>query len=296
MFLLYINDLPNCLMHSQPRMYADDTSITYASNDVEEIERCVIIDLDRIRIWLAANKLTLNTTKTEFLLIGSRQRLSTLGRNPQIEINKFPVKQVSTTKSLGVHIDGNLSWESHINEISKKIASGISAIKRIRYFLPFEILLNVYNSLVQPHFDYCNVVWGNCSKNLSSKLQKLQNRASRVLTFSNYDCSTSELFQNLKWSKLVHQRAVSKAIMMHTIVNNTAPEYLTSRFVRRCDLTSYNLRENEYKLAVPQPRTEFYRRSLSYSGSVLWNGLPLEVRQLTSSNIFKGKLREINFD
>ena len=49
---------------------------------------------------------------------------------------------------------------------------------------------------------------------------------------------------------------------MHSIVNNTAPEYLTSRFVRRCDLTSYNLRENEYKLAVPQPRTEFYKRSL----------------------------------
>ena len=193
---------------------------------------------------------------------------------------------MSTSKSLDVHIDGNLSWECHINEISKKIASGISAIKRIRYFLPFEILLNVYNSLAQPHFDYCNVVWGNCSKNLSSKLQ---NRAARVLTFSNYDCSTSELFQNLKWSKLVHQRAVSKAIMMHSIVNNTAPEYLTSRFVRRCDLTSYNLRESENKLAVPQLRTEFYKRSLSYSGSMLWNSLSLEVRQLTSPSIFKGK-------
>ena len=53
-------------------MYADDTTITYASNDVEEIERCVNMDLDTIRIWFAANKLTLNTTKTEFLLIGSR--------------------------------------------------------------------------------------------------------------------------------------------------------------------------------------------------------------------------------
>ena len=96
---------------------------------------------------------------------------------------------------------------------------------------------------------------GNCSKNLSSKLL---NRAARVLTFSNYDRGTSELFQNLKWSKLVHQRAVSKAIMMYSIVNYTAPEYLTSRFVRGCDLITHNLRENEYKLAVPQPRTEFY--------------------------------------
>ena len=137
--------------------YADDTSITYASNDVEEKERCVNIDLERIRIWLAANKLTLNTTKTEFLLIGSRQRLSTLQRNPIIEINKFPIEHISTSKSLGVHIDGNLSWECHINEISKKVVSGISAIKRIRYFLSFEIPVNVYNLLVKPHFDYCDV-------------------------------------------------------------------------------------------------------------------------------------------
>ena len=64
LFLIYINDLSNCL-YSQPRMYADDSSITYASNDVEEIQRCVNIDLDRIRIWLATNELSLNTTKTE---------------------------------------------------------------------------------------------------------------------------------------------------------------------------------------------------------------------------------------
>ena len=134
--------------------------------------------------------------------------------------------------------------------------------------------------------------------NSTGRLGHLEHLISAIkcIRAPNYDCSTSELFQNLKWSKLVHQRAVSKAIMMHSIVNNTAPEYLTSRFVRRCDLTSYNLRENEYKLAVPQPRTEFYKRSLSYSGRALWNSLPLEVRQLTSPNLFKGKLRDINFD
>ena len=183
--------------------------------------------------------------------------------------------QVSTSKSLCVHIDGNLSWECHINEISKEIASGVSAIKRIRYFLSFEILLNIYNSLVKPHFDYCDGVWGNCSKKLSSKSQKLQNCAAHVLTFSNYDCNTSELFQNLKWSKLVHQRIGRKAIMMYSIVNNTGPAYLTLRFVHPCNLTCYNRRENEYKLAVPQPRTKLYKRSLliaevCYRTACLW--------------------------
>ena len=95
-------------------------------------------------------------------MIGSRQRLSNLTGSPTIKINEVPVEQVSTTKSLGVHIDQNLNWDFHIKEISKKIASGISAIKHIRNFVPREILLTIYNSLIQPHFDYCSVVWGCC--------------------------------------------------------------------------------------------------------------------------------------
>ena len=87
-------------------------------------------------------------------MIGSRQRLSNLTGSPTIKINQVPVEQVSTTKSLSVHIDQNLNWDFHIKEISKKIASGISAIKHIRNFVPREILLTIYNSLIQPHFDY----------------------------------------------------------------------------------------------------------------------------------------------
>ena len=91
------------------------------------------------------------------------------------------VGQVASAKSLGVYIDQTLNWGCHIENISKKIASAIGAIKRIRHLMPFNILINVCHILVQPHFDYCNEVWGNCSKGLSDKLQKLQNRAARIL-------------------------------------------------------------------------------------------------------------------
>ena len=74
LFLLYINDLPNCLSNCEPRMYADDTHLTYASNN---IQTSLNEDLENVDNWLRANKLTLNMTKTEFMLIGSRQRLST---------------------------------------------------------------------------------------------------------------------------------------------------------------------------------------------------------------------------
>ena len=231
-----------------------------------------------------------------FLLIGSKQRLSNFTVNPTANINQFPIKRVSTVKSLGVHIDENLTWECHINELSKKIASGISAIKRIRYSVPYKTLLSIYNSLVQPHLDYCSSVWGSCSKSLSQKLQKLQNRAARVITFSNYDRNTDELLRMVNWVKLDRQRLVDKSIMMYKIVNNMVPEYLSSHFVLRSDTLTYNLRDSDGTLAIPQPRTNYCKRSLSYSGVVLWNSLPLNTRQSLSLNEFKSKLKNYDFD
>ena len=78
-----------------------------------------------------------------------------------------------------------------------KIASGTGILKQSSYFVPFVTLLCIYNALVQPHFDYCCVVWGNCNKNLATKLHKLQNRAARILTSSSYDANTDDLFIDL---------------------------------------------------------------------------------------------------
>ena len=93
----------------------------------------VLLNLSK---WLIANKLTLNMTKTEFILIGSRQKLKTITDSPVVSINGTPVNQVLTSKSLGVFIDANLTWGSHFERLAKKIASGIAAIKRVRQFVP----------------------------------------------------------------------------------------------------------------------------------------------------------------
>jgi len=100
----------------------------------------------------ATNKFTLNMRKTAFLLIGSRQRLSNLSVFANIKINQFPVKHVLATKSLGVHIDENLTWECHINELSEKIASSFSVIKRIHHFVPLGTLLSIKVHLTPKYF------------------------------------------------------------------------------------------------------------------------------------------------
>ena len=297
LFLLYINDLPECLYFSQPRMYADDTSLTFASVDLKHIDDCLNYDLNRVYTWLSANKLTLNLTKTEFMLVASRQKLSTFPEIPSFSINDHPVKQVSSTKSLGVHIDQNMNWECHIQNICKKIASALGAIKRIRHLIPFNTLMNVYGSLVQPYFNYCSVVWGNPAVvSLKSFDQKLQNSAARILVCANYDSDIDELFRALCWRKLKYQRFESAAVMMYKSLHGMTPEYLSSRFVFRNDITSYRLRNTENKLALPQPRTNYLKKSFSYSGARLWNSLSSDLRAATSLHDFKLNIRLHSFE
>lgn len=160
-------------------MYAD-VCLTLASTDIEDINYCLNHDLSNVYEWLSANKLTLNMTKTELMLIASRQKLSQFTESPSLTINENAIEQVVSAKSHGVYVDQNINWECHIENISKKIACAIGAIKRIRHLTSFNVLIKAYNSLIQPHFDYCNVVWGNCNKGLSEKTAKASKSGSSL--------------------------------------------------------------------------------------------------------------------
>ncbi|CAB4038371.1 Hypothetical predicted protein, partial [Paramuricea clavata] len=88
-FLLYINDLPECLKNTRPRLFADDTNFTASSHSIADIEIAVNCDLENLRNWLMANKLSLNVAKTEFMLIGSPQMIRNASNSqPNILIEK----------------------------------------------------------------------------------------------------------------------------------------------------------------------------------------------------------------
>ena len=184
-----------------------------------------------------------------------------------------------------MHIDDKLSWNVHIDVISKKIASGIGALKRCRPFVPQTTLQSIYNALIQPYFDYCSDVWGHCGATLANKLQILQNRAARILTFSSYDSSSGSLFEQLDWEGLDTQRQIQVAVMVYKSLHGLASNYLSSLFTQRN--ISYNVRDNEKKLVIPLPRTNFLKNSVRYNGAIIWNNLPLELRQTETINSFR---------
>ncbi|XP_028417952.1 uncharacterized protein LOC114542649 [Dendronephthya gigantea] len=273
-------------------MFADDTNISIAAKSVTELESIINSELKNLNQWLIANKLSLNVAKTEFMIIGSRQRLM-IHNNEQIniEIDGKIIKRVKDTKSLGLQIDEHLVWARHVEGISKKVASAIGALKRIRQFIDTSTALKIYGALIQPYFDYCSSVWDGLNITLNDKLQKLQNRAGRVITKSGYDASSSDLFTKLGWDNLSTRRKKHKAEIMFKILNDLTPNYLRNLF--EFHSTGYNLRNSENALFVPKPRTNYANRSFSYSGAVLWNELPQNVRALCSLNQFKREIDNI---
>ena len=182
--------------------------------NIHNIHTSLNEDWENVHDWLKANKLTLNMTKTEFMLIGPRQRLSIVTVSPRLATNNFRVTQVATAKFLGVNIDHNLDCGSHIAKIIKKVSSDTGAIKRVRHLVPQATLHLIYQALTHPHFNYCNTVWGNCGITLRNKLQRLQNRAACVLTFSDYDEGAGYLFELIGWKNLARQYEIEKATMV----------------------------------------------------------------------------------
>ena len=134
LFLIYINDLPNCLDISCAKMFPDVTNITVPSCTFAELEQATNSELTNLCSWLEVNKLSLNIAKTdEFMVVSSRQKF--LAENCgilNIRSDNQPINRVEHAKSLGLIIDDRLSWSNYIKELCRKISSAIGALRRIR--------------------------------------------------------------------------------------------------------------------------------------------------------------------
>ena len=203
LFLIYIKNLPNCLETANTSLFADEINLSCEGKSSPEFKQKLNADLDNVHNWLMANKLTLNREKTEYTIVASRQRVELLSiGNLVVTIAEQKIKRVLMEKVLGVIIDDQLKWDKHNNVQCKTISRSISLLKRDRQFVPQETLLTMYNSFVLPHFSYYSTIWHDGNNTNMDKLYKLQKRAARVLTGSQYDERSTETCNNLSWNTI----------------------------------------------------------------------------------------------
>ena len=186
------NDMPLSLHVSKVTMYADDTSSTYASNSIDDITKSMNAELENLRKWLHGNKLTLNVAKTTSMIIGTNRKLHQSNSGELIQahfkISGEAIEQKTCVKYLGVILDNQMKWKDHISLISLKVSRAIGMIKYAKKVLPTNLLKMLYLGLVEPHLRYCCSVWGACGVTSRKTLDKLQNRAIRIITNSGIMC------------------------------------------------------------------------------------------------------------
>ena len=144
-------------------MYADDTSISFSSNSIPDVNQKVISDLLCFKTWMESNKLSLNVTKTQTILIGGREKLKDIEysgpQNLQIAIDQEPASKIKYFRYLGIEVDQFLSWEGYISALIKTISSGIGMLRHGKRYFPLTTVRSMYKSIIEPHFRfYCSFV------------------------------------------------------------------------------------------------------------------------------------------
>ena len=166
-------------------------------------------------------------------------------------------------------------------------------LRRSRDFVIQDVLLTMYNSLVLPHFNYCSNVWNQFINDHINKLYKLQKRAARVITRSNYETRSAQIFQMLHWKPIKDILDKRDLIMIFKTLQGLASNYLR-QLLNISNNNSYQLRSNNRNLSLPKPRKKNCKKSFSYGGAVMWNVLPTNIiNQALTSNFSVNSFRHL---
>ena len=267
-------------------MFADDTTFFCTDTNIERLIDKMNLAMKEVYLWCHKHKLTIHPGKSEAMIMMKRPFV---GPFRPIMIGTNVINVVSEAVCLGVRIDNRLTWEPQIDSLCKAFSQKLSALKRMK-FLPRQVLEKIYFSTVISKVTYCTSVWGNCSTAQFEKLEIIHGRAARMIYNLKRSTSKEESLSIAKWQPLAYIYKRCIAVLMHTIYNQSKSYLVEFEKLSPRSENSPHLMQ----LKVDRFKTEVGRNSFRYRGSVLWNALPYELKQIKDTNGFKIKLKSHN--
>jgi uncharacterized protein YlzI (FlbEa/FlbD family) len=265
LFLLFANDISNFVNGGQINCFADDTIIYVSGKSVEEVTDKLQKCLDEVQIWYYRNKLKINASKCNTLLLGTAQKLKTVDIDKcSITFGNCILKRANSVKYLGITIDSNLSWDQHISNMCRSIAPKIALLRRLKGSVPKEILCQIYKTYIQPLFEYGCTIWSSTSEKNLNKLQRLQNSSARIVEgcFDYVNTRGHDIVRNLGWPDLNDRWYYLLAGLIFKCINGIAPRYLSDQIVFVNNINTRQTRHHELNLMVPMHRIDKYKHSL----------------------------------
>ena len=258
LFLIYINDITEASTMLKFYLFADDTTVFYSDKTNPETEALLNLELSKVSDWLAANKLSLNVGKSNFLHFHhGKSRKEILN----IMIDDTEVKEKESTKYLGVMMDNKLNWKTHIQITQTKLSKGICILAKTRYFVTDKVMLNLYYSYFQSHLNY-NIL--NLSMANSSSLKPIRNavkKAVRIMSFKNKYEHTAPLFKKFEILSFDFHVQHKQAVFMWKLSNELILPPISNLFSKN----TYN--SSKFNL----PKSNVSQKAITFSGVKLWN-------------------------
>ena len=270
LFIIYVNDLSSCLDNTHAIQFADDTTVYIRGNNIPSLYVRMNADLCELTDWFYSNKLSLNVSKTNYMLFTKSRSIYSNEEN--LKMANIVINRTPCFKLLGVHIDEQLSWNHHIKYCHSKLRSAHYAFNKVKYVVPSDCLRMLYYSLVYPHLTYGIILWGSTYDTYIHKLFVAQKKIIRSMSRATYYEHCHPLFCNLKLLKLedIYQLEVCK--FMFKYVNNALPKQLCNIFKRTSVIHAYGTRQTTH-LRSYKARTNVVTNSILCNGPVMWNKL-----------------------
>jgi len=284
LFLIYINDMRNSCNVLKLIHFADDTTAVGSfSGGVELVDR-TNEDLEKVKCWLYANRLSLNIGKTCYMIMSDRD----MDNLPVISIANKTISKVNYCKFLGIYMDDRLNFKYHVRELCKSLSRSVGMMNRISGLAPPSVKLNIYYSLIFSRVSYGIIAWGGSSVENVRRVERILSRARKLINFSIggrsniadklFTCnSTFKYYTLVKMFKIVK---MGEHLYFGDLLRQLAPSHgFGTRFSQS---QNYN---------IPTYRKSKCHKLFLYQAIANWNQLSDEVKSCQSLNCFKAKLK-----
>ena len=291
-FLIFTNDLHRTLVNSSCILFADDTTLYKASQNLKYLKWCLEHDLRLLIDWFDSNKLTLNLDKTQLLVISNKNIPTTF----QLEIRNIKIKPMKKVKFLGVWVDDNLTWQAHALDRAIKINKNRNLLRRGKTILDNHSKKLIYYGHIHSHLTYGLVNWGSMlnSRNLK-KLEKLQNQCINLIEPRQPTIKIYKKYRILKFKDLIDLELAKFGFKsMHNLLPNSINSLISTDHLGRSLIKDhvYNTR-NKSIANNPPAKNNKYNKSFMNKGTTIFNNLLQEIKNATSINSFVNKFKKM---
>ena len=243
LFNLFINDLFCFIQKTILSNFADDNTLTAIAGSIDEVKKLLKEESAIAVKWYTDNDLKVNTSKFQTMLLGSNDTTDF-----SVEVMGNSIEQTHSTRLLGISIDKNLAFDSHVSELCKKVATQLAVLTRFKRILDIPSKLAIVKTFIMSHFKYCSIIYHFCSCESSQKMDRIIERALRYV-YSDFDSTYNDLLEKSDLASLENDRQKDIVIQTFKILHGIAPGYL-NKFIGRRNI-GYGTRQL-YDLCLPR--------------------------------------------